>query len=576
MSENTTNGNASLDEVQREWHDLKLRVDHLDTERLALEAENKSLRGLLERVIAHRQKSHGELVLLLTGLVSKLPLNDVGVIVSRLVEHNTNVSEMLTALSKGTAESEMPQPAVLKALDQTKRELLAALKPAVEEMIRLDTSLEREMLQALIEKPDLFYSPAFVRATRCYVKNQIPRERLLKEFGEAALIFFHDVTTDPKLNPRPKPEEIAMVFKPDFEAWFQQNPNIVPEKRNELMALYQRTQRCKETDHSLALRKAFARMAFILELIHFYDNMSTEAPDVVFAQRMPGLIEQIAIPGNSEHLDEKLVVETEGLLAFIANQDHRHAAINNIGKNGGLPKTLKFVLKLREPKIPELDETILEFVKHLIPTGKVPPLDALTPSLRLIKPDLQRLIIFTIMDYEKLRKEDAEMLGKALGKEIGLTGLDAPRRVNENVAPEVERQLAWDRVKEMVARRSDPAAIAAAIRERLHSHYDADEMKQSWMTLIEFEPITFIRVFCQVPYLPDGKTDSIARAVIESYVVRLTHEKYATAYHKIMVSLKNMFKANPNAPMLVNFMALVRWVDADAAQKISTDIGMPG
>jgi len=576
MSENTTNGKASLEEVQGEWHDLKLKVSHLDSERLALEAENKSLRNLLERVIDHRSKSHGELVLLLTGLVSKLPLNDVGVIVSRLVEHNANVSEMLAALSKGTAEGEMPQPAILKALDEIKRDLIKALKPAVEEMIKLDTSLDREMLQSLIEKPELSHSPGFIRATRCFVKNQIPRERILKEFGEPALIFFNDVTTDPKLNPRPKPEEIAMAFKPDFEAWFQQNPNIVPEKRDELMALYQRTQRCKSVEQSHALRRVFARMAFILELIHYYDNMSTEAPDVVFAQRMPGLIEQIALPSNGDHLDEKLLKEAEGLLSFIANPDHRHAVINNIGKGGGLPKTLKLVLKLRGDKVPELDETIMEYVKHLIPTTKVPPLEALTPSLRLIKPDLQRLVIFTIMDFEKLRKEDAEMLGKALGKEVGVTGLDAPRRVNENIPPEIERQQAWERIKEMVARRTDPAAIAAAIRDRLHSHYDADEMKQSWMTLIEFEPITFIRVFCQVPYLPDGKTDSIARAVIESYVVRLTHEKYATSYHKIMVSLKNMFKANPNAPMLVNFMALVRWVDMDAAQKISTDIGMPG
>ena len=575
MSENTTNGKASLEEVQGEWHDLKLKVSHLDSERLALEAENKSLRSLLERVIDHRSKSHGELVLLLTGLVSKLPLNDVGVIVSRLVEHNANVSEMLAALSKGTAEGEMPQPAILRALDEIKRDLIKALKPAVEEMIKLDTSLDREILQALIEKPELSHSPAFIRATRCFVKNQIPRERILKDFGEPALVFFNDVTTDPKLNPRPKPEEIAMVFKPDFEAWFQQNPGVVPEKREELMALYQRTQRCKGIEQSHALRRVFARMAFILELIHYYDNMSTEAPDVVFAQRMPGLIEQIAIPGNSDHLDEKLLKEAEGLLAFIANADHRHSVINNIGKGGGLPKTLKLVLKLRGDKVPELDETIMEYVKHLIPTTKVPPLDALTPSLRLIKPDLQRLVIFTIMDFEKLRKEDAEMLGKALGKEVGVTGLDAPRRINENVPPEIERQQAWERIKEMVSRRTDPAAIAAAIRERLHAHYDADEMKQSWMTLIEFEPITFIRVFCQVPYLPDGKTDSIARAVIESYVVRLTHEKYATAYHKIMVSLKNMFKANPNAPMLVNFMALVKWVDMDAAQKISTDIGMP-
>ena len=70
----------------------------MESDRSAMEHENKALRSLLERVIEHRQKSHNELVLILTGMVTKLPLNEVGVIVSRLVEHNNNVSHVLAAL----------------------------------------------------------------------------------------------------------------------------------------------------------------------------------------------------------------------------------------------------------------------------------------------------------------------------------------------------------------------------------------------------------------------------------------------------------------------------------------------
>jgi hypothetical protein len=156
-----------------------------------------------------------------------------------------------------------------------------------------------------------------------------------------------------------------------------------------------------------------------------------------------------------------------------------------------------------------------------------------------------------------------------------LKGLEEEVRAQATLSPEVERQLAWDKVKELITRRAEPAHIAATIRERLHLKYDADEVRQSWITLSETEPILFIRVFCQLPYLEDGRTDPIARAVLESYVTRLTHEKYAATYVKVLTSLKNMFKAKPDSPMLLNFIALVKWVDAEAAQKISRDVGMP-
>ena len=62
-----------------------------------------------------------------------------------------------------------------------------------------------------------------------------------------------------------------------------------------------------------------------------------------------------------------------------------------------------------------------------------------------------------------------------------------------------------------------------------------------------YMPPRCIRIFCQVPYLASGKTDPIARTVIETYVTRLTHEKYAGTYNKVLNSLKNMFAAKPDS-----------------------------
>ena len=216
-SEKTTTTVATVEEIRSGWHDLELRVGQLEFERARLEQENKTLRTLLERVVEHRQKSHGELVLLITGLISKLPINDVGVLVTRLMEHNTHVAEVCAVLAHGKADAPLPQPNLLKELDQTKRDLLAATKAAVEELIQLDAPLEPDMLQSLAADPTRFFSTKVVRANRAYVKGQLPRARVVREFGEEALPLFTDLTTDPKLNPHPKSDEIMLGFKPDFE-----------------------------------------------------------------------------------------------------------------------------------------------------------------------------------------------------------------------------------------------------------------------------------------------------------------------------------------------------------------------
>jgi hypothetical protein len=186
---------------------------------------------------------------------------------------------------------------------------------------------------------------------------------------------------------------------------------------------------------------------------------------------------------------------------------------------------------------------------------------------------MQRLIIRFILGTERIRKNEAAALAQGLATELGIKTLaDGPEKAD---SPEAERQKAWARIKDLISRRNDAASIAGAIRDRLHARYDADEMRQSWITLTEADTITLIKIFCQLPYLASGKTDPIARTVIETYVSRLTHEKYAATYHKVVNSLKSMFAVRPDNATLLTFLALVRWTDPTAANKLCADIGMP-
>jgi hypothetical protein len=566
---------VSVEKIQREWRDLTLRVAQAETERAALEQENKALRSLLERTIEHRQKSHSELVTLLTTLVSKLPLNDVGVLIARMMEHNQQVTDVCASLIKGKLDETILQPALLKSLDKTKRDLAEAFKPEVEILLKLETPYEAGVLRQLLEKPDTFFSPAVTRANRAFVKGQLPRERIIKEFGPDALIFFKDVTTDVKFNPRPKPDEIMLVFKPEFAELLQQNPAAAGAKKAELETLNQKVRQSRENTEAARVQKsAFLRLSFFLELLHYYENQSTESPDVVFAQRLPPLIEQLVITGERDTLDEKLVIAAEALLALIISADHRKAVINNIGKPGGLPRTLRYTLTFRLENLTDSDPLTVECVKHLIPQGKAPEPTALAGVLRLFNPHMQQSCIRAIAVTDRLRKEDAEKLGKAVAQELGLKEVLNRLAEKSSLSPERERQHAWDSIKDMVGSRAAPNEVITAIRKRLHGHYDSDEVKACWLVLTEADPMVFVRVFCLFPYLPDGQADPLGRPILETFVTRLTHEKYAATYTKTVNALKNLFKVKADSPALVNFLALVKWVDANAADKIARDIGM--
>ncbi len=575
------NGNSSvtsMEEIQKGWHSLATRVDQLEAERSVLEQENKALRTLLEKTIEHRQKSHGELVNLIAGLVSKLPIGDVGVVVSRLVEHNSHVSEVCAALANGKIQGDVLQPAILKVLEQTKRDLADAIKPTVDELIRLETPLDTRMLQSLDASPDSFFTQESIRANRCFVKGHVPRERIVREFGEAALVCFNDLTTDPKLNPRPKPEEIVLAFKSDFEALLQQESTLSADKKKELSALHKKIQRSRATTAEAQTQKnVFLKLSFVLELLHYYNHQNTESPEGIFAQRLPAVIEQLVVTTNDQdNVDEQLIKRAESLLALVASPDQRLMVINNIGKGGRSGRTLKFVLTLRLDKVPELEGVIATLVKHLIPAQKAPPTQAVTAVLRLIKPELQKQIIKAIATSTRIRKNEAEALSLGVGQELGLKDIETELKKPEiAVSPELEQRMAWENIKARLVQRNSPTEITTAIRDRLHAKYDADEVKQSWLALTAAEPMALVRIFCLLPYLPDGQTDPMAQAILESYVSRLTHEKYAETYAKVVHALKNLFKIKADSPALVNFISLVKWVNPEAAAKLSQDIGMP-
>jgi hypothetical protein len=311
-------------------------------------------------------------------------------------------------------------------------------------------------------------------------------------------------------------------------------------------------------------------------LLHYYTHQNTESSEGIFAQRLPAVIDQLVVTDNQNNLDEKLIHSAESLLAFVAGPDQRQMIVNNTGKGGGAGRTLKFVLTLRMEKVSELDGVIATFVKHLIPNQKAPPPQPLAAVLQLIKPELQRQVVKAIMVSTRIRKNEAEALGVAVGKELGLKGLEAELKTPEvKASPEQQQQVAWDNIKTRLAQHAAPNDIATAIRDRLHAKYDADEVKQSWLVLIEAEPMLLVRIFCQLPYLPDGQADPMAQALMESYVSRLVHEKYADTYTKVVQALKNLFKVKSDSPALVNFISLVKWVNAEAAAKLSQDVGMP-
>ena len=319
------------------------------------------------------------------------------------------------------------------------------MKSAAGELARLNAPFEAGLIESLVTQPEAFFSPAVVRAARCFIKGQLPRERVVKEFGEEAMVFFKDMTTDVKYNPRPKPDEIVLAFKSDFEELLKTNAGISAAKRDALADLHQRILKSRaDTGEARAQRNLFLRLSFILELLHYYENQSTESPDVIFAQRLPPLIEQLVIASENDPLDERFVKEAEELLAYIVKPDHRFSVINNMGKSGGTARSLRFVLTFRAGEFTQHDPLTAECIRHFIPAGIVPKPGGITPILRLVSPKMQIVLVRAILSTDRIRRDDATALGKAIAHELGLKEVEQQLTEKAALSPEKERQMAWD------------------------------------------------------------------------------------------------------------------------------------
>jgi len=98
----------------------------------------------------------------------------------------------------------------------------------------------------LVEQPDAFFRRESPRQTDASSKGKSPRERRRAGFGEQALGVFNDNSTDAKLNPNPKAEEIVLSFKNDLRPLFQQNPALkCPINASKLRGCIQRVQQSK-------------------------------------------------------------------------------------------------------------------------------------------------------------------------------------------------------------------------------------------------------------------------------------------------------------------------------------------
>ena len=297
------------------------------------------------------------------------------------------------------------------------------------------------------------------------------------------------MTTDSNRNPHPKREEIALGFRQDFEALLAQNPAFAPDKRQALLRFIRKSSAASGPAEAGPQKNAFQRLSFIIELLHYYEHQNTEAPDAVFAMSLPGLIEQLVLGSSPDSLDEKLITAAEGLLVYIASPDHRLMVINNIGKGGGVARTLRFVLRLRAEKVIEDDpeQVIPEFIRHLIPTQKPPPAQALVAVLRLVGPEAQRAIVKALLRFDWIGHDEGDTLA-GVATDLGLQGLVEEVKAQASVSPEVQCNNNVDKVKQMLAARRRRHHDSRRRPARLNAKYDSDEIRQSWITLTESDP----------------------------------------------------------------------------------------
>ena len=310
-----------------------------------------------------------------------------------------------------------------------------------------------------------------------------------------------------------------------------------------------------------------------MELLHYYENQSTESPDVVFAQRLPPLVEQLVVTGENDTLDEKFIKQAEELLSHIISARTRQAVVNNFGKAGGASRTLRFILTFRSAIFTEHDPVTADFVKHLLAGQKNPAPGPIVTVLRFLNAEAQKVVVRAILNSERLGREDSERLARELIKEFWVCRSCQPAEwraasLRQNTHESLGHHQGTHRPSRFAKRNHQAPSANSSTPSTTPTK--SNKAGSSWPNPIRCRSSVY-SACCLI--CPTARP-ILLRGLFRDVSSRLTHEKYATTYTKVVNALKNLHKVKADSPALLNFIALVRWVDPTSADKLVHDIGM--
>ncbi len=233
QTENDPGPVPSVEEIQKAWRELTLKVGQLDAELTAAQQDNKVLRSLMERMIEHRQRSHSELI-----THSHRPRRQIAP--QRPRRHRLAAGRAQRAGRRGFRQ---PCQGENRGRSAAARHPEGAGENQARPRHRLEgpppgnwrgstrhsrpaSSSRSSSSRTPFSRPPSSAPPAVTsRATS-------PRERVVKEFGEEALVFFKDLTTDVEIQSAPQAGRnragLQKRFRGAAEKQFRHQPRQTP------------------------------------------------------------------------------------------------------------------------------------------------------------------------------------------------------------------------------------------------------------------------------------------------------------------------------------------------------------
>jgi len=152
-------------------------------------------------------------------------------------------------------------------------------------------------------------------------------------------------------------------------------------------------------------------VSLLLELLHYYENQNTEAPDAVFAS---GCRPHRAVGAQrpQDKLDERLITQAEGLLAYVITPEHRQWWLTTWAKPAEPRRASIRHASARGKVLASDPDTSFAISSNTSSRPESAPARSLVPVLSLIPADMQLLVIVGIMDCDRIRKPEAEALAK--------------------------------------------------------------------------------------------------------------------------------------------------------------------